>query len=350
MLDPRKIRPGAGIRARFGIVLDMFDSKYQGEMVRQLRLAAEQRFTDVVVFPGGWLATTMRGGALRRRAFDLVSAASVDGVILLSACLSRDVGITGVAEFCERFNGLPVCAIGEPLAKCASLGVDNAEGMRAVLKHLIVDHGYRRIACIRGPLNNTDAEARHQSLCAELVAHGLQLDPSLLRVGDFITESGRAAMTELLTEPGLPLEAVVAANDYMALGALEVLSLRQASLPNPVAVVGFDNIDEANFSSPPLTTVEQPFAELAAGAIRSLHAQLQGERAPTHVTLSTALVVRRSCGCSGEMTGRARAGLKLETTMNFDQQFKLQQEGLQAELSRASRGFFCGVKRACEGG
>jgi Periplasmic binding protein-like domain len=272
-----------------------------------------------------------------------VSAASVDGVILLSSCLSADVGATGVQAFCERFAGLPVCAIGDPVESIPSVSVDNALGVRSILKHLIVDHGYRRLGFIRGPLGNAEAEARHDACIAELAAHGVPLDPELIRSGDFLSASGRVAAQSLLDHPDGPVEAIVAANDYMALGALEALSDLGSKLRRPVAVVGFDNIDETNFSSPPLTTVEQPFAELAAQAVRTILSLLQCEQVSLQTVLHTSLVVRHSCGCIGESAGQTRAPAQPSGEGRFELKFAVQRESLMAELSRASRGFFRGV-------
>jgi phosphoserine phosphatase RsbU/P len=338
-------RLGGGVRKRIAVVLDMFDVKYQAELVRQLRIAAEQRATELVVFPGGWLSATHRGGARRRIVFDLVDAASVDGVIVVSSCLSADVGAEGVRAFCERFKGLPVCAIGDPVESIPSVLVDNAQGVRSLLTHLIVDHGYRRFGFIRGPLGNSEAEARHAACIAELAAFDIVLDPQLVRSGDFLSASGRIAARSLLEDTEAPIQAIVAANDYMALGALEVLEVLGSNLGRSVAVVGFDNIDESNFSSPPLTTVEQPFAQLAAQAVRNILSLLQGQQAEPKTLLSTSLVVRHSCGCLTEGPAEARLGAATSNVGSFEVRFALQRDALRAEMLRASRGSFRGVSK-----
>jgi phosphoserine phosphatase RsbU/P len=327
-----KGRAGAGMRKRVAVILDMFDAKYQSELVQQLRFAALQRLTELVVYPGGWLASDARGGARRRAVFDLVSADSVDGVIVLSSCLSGDVGATGLQSFCERFAGLPLCTIGEPVGTLPCAVVDNEHGVRAILKHLIVDHGYRRIGFIRGPVGNADADTRHRICCSELAAHAIDFDASLVRIGDFLSESGRVAMDSLLDDAADTLDAVVAANDYMALGALEALAQRGSRLQRTIAVTGFDDIDEANFSAPPLTTVEQPFAALGASAVRCIHAQLQHEKVPARSMLHTSLVIRRSCGCTPDEQTEPAAPMQRDSIGNFEVKFMLQREALMAEL------------------
>jgi hypothetical protein len=113
-------------------------------------------------------------------------------------------------------------------------------------------------------------------------------------------------------------------------------------LRRTVAVVGFDNIDEANFSSPPLTTAEQPFAELAAQAVRNILSMLQGQQVPLQSVLNTTLVVRHSCGCVIEKAVDRRSQAPVAEG-NFELKFALQRETLRAELLRASRGSFRGV-------
>jgi sigma-B regulation protein RsbU (phosphoserine phosphatase) len=331
----------AGAAKRIGVVLDMFDVRYQAELLKQLRLAALQRRTELVVFPGGRLGSQDRGCPRRKSLYELVSSAALDGAILLSSCLSSEVGPSVMQDFCRGIL-LPLCSIGDAVAGVPSLLVNNEQGMRQLTKHLIVDHGYRHLGFLRGPEGNGEADLRYRVFCEELAAQGMQADPALVRDGNFLLESGRAAMASLL-EQSSELDAVVAANDYMALGALEALTT--GKLPRRIAVVGFDNIAETSFSMPTLTTVEQPLALLAESAVRCILSQLQGDQVPERSTIETVVVVRRSCGCSPERraAGRAaeRAGAK---PGNFELEFTRRREAIMAGLSRASRGFFRGAR------
>ncbi len=116
--------------------------------------------------------------------------------------------------------------------------------------------------------------------------------------GDFQRESGARAVGVLLDERGAKIDVVVAASDAMALGAIDALRARGLAVPGDVAVAGFDDVEEARFSAPALTTVRQPLHEQGRRAVELLCAKIRGEAVPEQVTLHTEIVTRQSCGCS----------------------------------------------------
>src|SRR5262249_21185114 len=149
---------------------------------------------------------------------------------------------------------LPMVSIGIPLPGLPYVAVDNESGLRSVITHLIADHGKRKIAFIRGPRGNEEAGQRYAVYREVLTAHGLSLDDRYVVDGAFHTPSGRQAAEELLAR-GLEMDAVVSANDEMAIGAIETFELHGLRVPRRLAVVGFDDTDMAKFTSPALTTV-----------------------------------------------------------------------------------------------
>ncbi len=340
-----KARVGGGLRKRVAVVVDAFDAKYQANIITHLKAAAEQRRIRLVVFPGGIIGSRHRGAPCTNTLYDLIDAASVDGVILLSSTISSRIGLTGLADFCKRFRGLPLCSIGDRLPDVSSVTINNESGVRAMVRHLIVDHGYRRFAFIRGTPGNIEADARFEAFCSELGQHGLECDPALTPAGDFLLDSGRVAMKQLRS-PHRQFDAVFACNDYMALGALEAMGQPQSCSDRRIAVVGFDNIEEANVSTPPLSTIEQPFAQMAEAALRSILAQVQGEEAPGVQSMDTWLVLRRSCGCSNPAKKEPCALLQQPTVSggSLEVKFLRRRDCVIAELSRAARGQFHGLK------
>jgi len=190
---------------------------------------------------------------------------------------------------------VPFVLVGDPLDDCHSITIDNVGGARAMARHF-AEHSFRRILFIGGPEGHVDSTDRLYGFKLGLSERGL--DPATMNVtyGDFSTPSGFHAMRAGFSK-GLH-EAVFAANDRMALGA--ILYLRQEGLrvPEDVAVAGFDDSFFTEYLSPPLTTVRQPFRELGVTAMEAMIRLLAG--APTrriHMILPTPLVVRASCGC-----------------------------------------------------
>ena len=121
-------------------------------------------------------------------------------------------------------------------------------------------------------------------------------DESLMIRGDFRSSAGQDAVAKLF-DGGVRCDAIVAANDWMALGALEALRTRGIRVPEDVAVVGFDDIDEARFATPPLTTVRQSPRQLGIEAVRLVLDGLRGGEARGDVVLETLPKIRQSCGC-----------------------------------------------------
>jgi PAS domain S-box-containing protein len=115
--------------------------------------------------------------------------------------------------------------------------------------------------------------------------------------GDFLGPSGAEAVRLLIDERKVNFDAIAAANDEMALGALTALHERGLLVPDNIRVVGFDDLEEARYASPPLTTVRQPLYEQGRQAAEMLLALIEGEKTPENVTMSTELVIRQSCGC-----------------------------------------------------
>jgi DNA-binding LacI/PurR family transcriptional regulator len=174
--------------------------------------------------------------------------------------------------------------------------VENKNGARRLVEHLILVHGRRHIAYLRGPQGNQDSRWRELGYQEALQAHGLLYEPRLIGMGGYDDEIALAAVTELIHQ-GEWFDAIFAGDDDSAVGAL--LALRQAGLrvPEDVAVVGFDDVPFSRFLTPPLTTVRLPIEQVGRVAVRQLVALIRGEPAQSLTLLPTEVVLRNSCGC-----------------------------------------------------
>jgi DNA-binding LacI/PurR family transcriptional regulator len=223
--------------------------------------------------------------ASRERIERSVSAHHVDGVMLASlhgadplpAALTR-IGIPVVCS--ERTLGP---------ASVPYVGVDNVGGAATAVRHLLTA-GRTRIATIAGP---QDMIAGIDRLAGYRAALRESPRRSIVAVGDFTTQSGAAAMRQLLHDDP-ELDAVFAASDLMADGALQTLRRAGRQVPDDVAVIGFDDIDLAEYTDPPLTTIRQPIAEIGRRMAFQLLRLVAGQEIEPIVTLPTDLVVRDS--------------------------------------------------------
>ncbi|NOH00901.1 MAG: substrate-binding domain-containing protein [Chloroflexi bacterium] len=209
-----------------------------------------------------------------------------------------------IEHFCRSFSPMPVVSFAVPGRNVVSYMSDNEGGMRAIVRHLIEEHKYARIAFIRGPRGQVEAEQRYQAYREELKAHSIRFEEHLVVDGDYSPESGRAAVRTLLDERGMKLQAIIAANDRMAFGVLEALQQRGIRVPDEIALTGFDDVGEAQSMGVPLTTVHQSFYEVGRRSLEGLLKRIKGE-AVEDVILPSRLVVRWSCGCLPEGVQRA---------------------------------------------
>lgn len=175
---------------------------------------------------------------------------------------------------------------------------DNRSGSAAVVTHLLREHGAQRLIHVDGPANAPDAAERRAGLEQVLKAHPRAGVAGSLH-GSFTMESGMEAGERILAthRDNLP-DAIVCANDQMAIGLLRTLARAGVQVPRDVAVVGFDDMFPGNFSEPPLTTVHQPMRLLGERACDRLLDRIAdpGLRPDVEI-LPTELVLRRSCGC-----------------------------------------------------
>jgi DNA-binding LacI/PurR family transcriptional regulator len=301
MSTASKAKPGSSPHAggpRIGFMAAYMNNAYEWDIWRGARKAVEERGGTVVCFAGAGIGDQDPEHRARARFFDLINASNVDALLCLTSVLGQHAGIQGTESWVLA-RGLPACSIG-PAAKLPSVSVDDTAGITQLMAHLIEHHEHQRIAFIAGAQGNQEAARRRVAYERALKNHNLEVDPRLILDGDFTAESGAQAIRELFDRRQVPvseLHAVLASNDYMAFGAVDELLRRRISVPDQVAVVGFDDILPARVHSPALTTVRQPLEELGReGALRLLDllggADVQGPR-----TLETELVLRRSCGC-----------------------------------------------------
>ncbi|ARF65335.1 LacI family transcriptional regulator [Streptomyces violaceoruber] len=213
----------------------------------------------------------------------------IDGLLVSPADggtpLLRDVALSGTPMvFVDRW----IPGIDVPVVRA-----DGTGAVRDLVAHL---HGlgHRRLAIIAGPAATTTGDERVEAFRGALRDHGLALPDAYIGQGDFQAASGRRA-TEGFLELAKPPEVVFAADNLMALGALDAIRARGLRVPDDIALAAFDDIPWFVHTGPPITAVAQPTADLARAAVRALADRIEG-RTPQSVTLPARLVVRRSCG------------------------------------------------------
>ncbi len=284
-------------RRTVGVLLDkmgLVPGGYEEEVRNALHASSIELGVDLILFYGDVIDASGSERSGSNAIYDLITSDTVDGIIAVSSSLEAVCGTTRLAEFLDRFRALPRCSVGIELPGVPSVIVSGTRAMAELLDHVIDVHGARRILFLQGRPTNPESLERLGAYRHALERHGIPWDPALVGTGNFERQDGYLATQMCLATEGR-IDAVVAANDYMALGALR--ALREHSASHGAAVTGFDDLKLARVGHPPLTTVAQPFSELARCALQLVLDQIAGRAVPMRTELGTRFLLRESCGC-----------------------------------------------------
>ncbi len=287
-----------------GVLLPDIYGEFFSEVIRGIDLAARKHGFHLLV-SSSHADSEALAEALRSM------SGRVDGLIVMAPDVDAPLAIRSFATHC------PVVLLnpGQDVEDCDTISVANHDGAFEMVRHL-VSLGHQRIAMVRGPARNLDAEQRLQGYHDALRAAGLGPAPALLEVqGDFTEPSGYEAAMELIARPTRPT-AVFVGNDHMAIGVMSALRESGIVVPDDLAVVGFDDIAMARFTSPPLSTVRVNTALLGERAVELLM-RAKRRAAPgikQHEVLPTSLAIRSSCGARHGRRDAAGRQVRTRTT------------------------------------
>jgi DNA-binding LacI/PurR family transcriptional regulator len=338
--EPKRLTVARPLPA-VGLFINGLEPGYAWSLVRGAADAARVGGANLLCFAGGVLGAPPGSGGERNSVFELATPATVDGLIVASGAIGNRLGRARLEQYCERYRPLHICSVAAELTGASFVSIDNESGMRTAIDHLVNVHAMRKIAFVRGPETNPEAERRYVAYKEALRHADIPFAPELVAAGDFDEHSGRHAVHTFFSTPGVSahtLDAIVAANDEMALGALAELTRLGVRVPEQVAVVGFDDIEESRFSLPPLTTVRQPLLEQGRDAVRMVLHQIRLGGAPERVVRLTEPIVRRSCGCLGAQHAAGPPSSESHPRSSFEAAFVERRQLILAALARAARG------------
>ena len=284
--------------------------------------ACRDNGVNLICYQGRMIKSPVEFEAQRNAIYHLIDPEMVDGLVMgggLNAWINKKETWT----FIERFHPMPIVTTGIILEGIPGVTVDNYHGMYEVVTHLVTVHDRRRIAFIRGPVNHQEALERYQAYLDVLKEYGIPFDPELVYQGDFKESGGVEGVKTLLDGRKVQFNALVAASDNMAIGAMKTLQLRGLRIPEDVAIAGLNGEAQGLAITPPLTTAPLHFYEQAYQAVLIVLSMLEGREIPSKVILPTHLVVRQSCGCSDPLVTHARASPHYDKLDSFTDEIRM---------------------------
>ena len=286
-----------------GIISNTLDYDYQISILKGIQNYAKESGVNTMCFAGNEINSFDRIRNAKNRIYDAVSGRNVDGIIIVSSTVFNYMKMDEIESYCERFANIPCVSLGIKIRNIPSIIVDNKYGFRKLVDHLIEKHGFSKFLYISGPDNNAESIERFDAFMESVSNHNIKMDPDNIKTGNFFVEPAYYIMKDYL-KSGIDFDAVVCANDNMAIGAMKALNESKIMIPDEISVTGFDDIGSAASLISPLTTVRQSSQEMAKKSMKTLLDLCAGKTVSDVEVVNTRLVIRNSCGCMSEVIER----------------------------------------------
>jgi diguanylate cyclase (GGDEF)-like protein len=226
--------------------------------------------------------------------FDIIPYDLIDAVVLMDEKIkSHRIAERIIARAADR--KLPVVVVDGQYPGTSDVRFDFAAGFEAVVRHILIDHGVKRPHFMGGIKGNVFSDEREEVFRSVLREVGIPFDESMVSYGEFWAAPALEAAKKLVKRPEIP-DAIICANDIMAINVCAVLRESGYNVPEDVIVTGFDGFDEAFLSMPAITTVSCDSVQLAAASTEQLLGELSGAK-PTSVRVVPKMYANESCGC-----------------------------------------------------
>ncbi len=285
-----------------GLVINQIEGKYQSQIYRGLSDYTENEGMDLYVFVGRSLSSPYGNEDQHNSIYSLAKTRRLDGLVVTAGSIGSFVPVSAVLDFLAVYAPVPIVTIGMSLPGIPSILTDNRNGIRAIMKHLVESHRARRIAFVGGPETSQEANERLAGYREALAENGLEEREAIMYPCDFSYQGSQQVAESILLDDGIPFDAVIAANDEMALGFMSAMKRRGVRAPIDYLITGFDNVPEVEKCEPALTTVSQPIYEEAVLAGKALVALIRGAEVAERTIIPAKPIPRGSCGCAESQT------------------------------------------------
>jgi diguanylate cyclase (GGDEF)-like protein len=291
---------------RIGLLIGLYDSSYTLSIIKCLNEELRERKISLIVFEGFSLRNNTISDYQCNTIYRLISSQRIDGLIVLSSPLVAHTSKEMLNDLVLRL-GLPAVSLGYDLEGFPSVVMENFSGFEKLVSHLI-SHNYKKFALISGPLANHESMQRRDAFMKVIYKNGLEVPGNFILEGNFQFPSGYNLTKKLI--PFIKngeIEVIVSANDEMAFGAIKCLGENGLSIPDDVAVTGFDDSGLSQNLLFPITTVSQPFEEMCRKAVSLLMNMKYGKIDTQVYSFEPHLAIRGSCGCKEDPQARRAA-------------------------------------------
>ncbi len=285
------------------VLTTALDTDGQGRILRGIEERGRRSGCNIVTF--SWFTGLFEKDKHNLGELNIASLPNLnlfDGVIIMSNVLHIESNRRRIEELVEMLT-CPVVCMGCKLGDSYSVWTDNYAAMRKLTEHLVDYHRMREFHFVKGVKGNPDAEARFRAFSDVLRERGIELPDDRISQGDFYVTGAEEAAQDILNST-LPFpEAIVCANDTMAITMCDILQKKGYHIPEDVVVTGYDYVTEGQQHVPSLTTIRSRFDVQGKEAVRMLLKLMEGEEVEKDVYLEDEVVLGESCGHQVFQTG-----------------------------------------------
>ena len=284
-------------RKTIGIILFDITGYYQQQLVHTLSKTASKCGYNLLTFS----AFTIYGSDTKNAAGEynilhLIPYEQLDALIVCHDTFNSNEAVEELWKLVTERCQAPIISIRKKVNGCYNILVEDTDAIPALVRHFHDVHHFDRIAFMSGPYNHPDAIFRLEKYKEAMAELGLDCPEEYIFEGNFWRDCALDAAKHFMSLKKRP-QAIVCANDYMALSLCKELTLQGYSVPQDIAISGFDDVRDARANVPPLTTCYVSVSDMAKKAMETIDTLLNGKEAPACTFVPTKIIIRNSCGC-----------------------------------------------------
>ena len=289
-------------RKTIGVFISKAFSYFDDTLFRCLKRECKRLDYDVIVFTTvGNRENSNYYDTQEMGIFSFAPVESLDGIIVVPESFERAGFREALFDMLKTRATCPIIAIRHKSNTLSCVFTDESNAIRPLIRHLIEHHGIRKIAFLAGFPGHTDSELRLKVYREEMAAHSLAVAEGAVYYGTMWYNCGEEAYAHYFSGEAERPEAIVCANDYMAVGLLQVLQEHGVRVPEDVIVTGFDNLPGHGIELPKLTTIQPDFNGMVTQAMDYLDQQIRSKQDKaqeiTRISLPGQLILGETCGC-----------------------------------------------------